>query len=502
MLGPAAGMGSAGDALSIAVSFGPSVSTPDPAKGSNGWYLGEAGVTETLFALDFDMALVPCLGESIQNINPLTWEIRLKEGVLFHDSTPLTVSAVKWSIDRLVDRNSDVFNMGIRQLLDIRTVTVVDEHTLRIETNAPNAALPYDLTSPATAIISPSGEKKKIYATGPFMLGKVSPRERLTLSRFENYRNGPARLENIVLNVIQNPATRMLAFESGQVDLVAEFPETDAVRLSGREEIRIVSRATNRLCFFFVRTADGPLSNPVVRKALNYAIDREEIVQSVLAGIGGEVGASIFPKILPWTNRELTPYPYDPDRAALLLSEAGAKDRDGDGILELDGKPLILNMWTYETRASLKPTLELVQAQLSRVGIGAVLKVTRKGSPINHAMKRGGVQLNLQMWNTAPEGDPDFFITRIFKSGAGSNYMGYENAELDELAARGKTTFDAAERKKIYARIQEIIYEESPVIVLFHKSTVSAVRGGLENYRVHPAEKHLVTRELGWKETP
>jgi peptide/nickel transport system substrate-binding protein len=103
------------------------------------------------------------------------------------------------------------------------------------------------------------------------------------------------------------------------------------------------------------------------------------------------------------------------------------------------------------------------------------------------------------MWNTAPEGDPDFFISRIFKSGAGANYMGYENAELDELAARGKTTFDSAERKKIYDRIQEIIYEESPVIVLFHKSMVSAARSGLQNYRIHPAEKHLVTQQLGWE---
>lgn len=499
MLGPAAGMGTAGDMLSIAVSFGPSVSTPDPARGSNGWYLSEAGVTETLFALNFDIELVPCLGRSIQNIDPLTWEVRLKEGVLFHDLKPVTASAVKWSIDRLINEKSEVFNKGIQQLLDIRAVTVVDALTLRIETNSPNAALPYDLTSPAVAIISPSGEGKRIYATGPFVLENVSPKERMTLSRFNDYRDGPARLENIVLNVIKNPATRMLAFESGQVDLVTEFPETDAVRISARKDIQIVSRATNRLCFFFVRTADGLLSDPEIRKALNYAIDREEIVGSVLAGIGGEVGASVFPETLPWTNRELSPYPYDPERAKRMLAEAGAVDRDGDGVLELNDKPLVLNMWTYETRASLRPALELVQAQLSRVGIGAVLKVTRKGSPINQAMKRGEVQLNLQMWNVAPQGDPDFFITSIFTSGAGANYMGYENAELDEMAARGKATFDTAERKKIYDRIQEIIYEESPVIVLFHKSMVSAARAGLQNYRIHPAEKYLVTQQLGWK---
>jgi peptide/nickel transport system substrate-binding protein len=496
---PAIGAGPDEEILSIAVSYGPSVSNPDPAKGSNGWYLSEAGVTETLFALDFDMQLVPCIGESIRSIDPLVWEIRLKPGVLFHDKTPVTALAVKESLDRLVNEDSKVFNRAMAGLLDIQAVNVVDARTIRIETNSPNAALPYDLTSPATAIVSLQGGGGYVRGTGPFMLESVSPKERLILARFDNYRDGVPGLKKIVLNIIKNPATRMLAFESGQVDLVAEFPETDALRISSRKDVRIVSAATNRLCFFFVRTADGPLADIRVRRAVNYAIDREEIVSSVLGGIGGEAGGSIFPKTLFWTNSALDVHPYDPERAAALLAEAGAMDSDGDGVLELDGAPLVFNMWTYETRASLKPTLELVQAQLARVGIGAVLKVTRKGSPINRAMKRGEVQMNLQMWNAAPQGDPDFFVSRLFTSEAGANYMGYENEELDALAARGKTTFDAAERKNIYDRIQEIIYEESPVIVLFHKSMVSAVRGDLANYRVHPAEKYLVTPELGWK---
>jgi peptide/nickel transport system substrate-binding protein len=267
-------------------------------------------------------------------------------------------------------------------------------------------------------------------------------------------------------------------------------------RLLSRKDIRIYSKPTNRLCFLFTRVADGPLKNPEIRKAINYAINRQEIIDTVLAGVGGKVGASIFPETLPWCNRDLQAYPYDPDKARSLLAGAGAVDSNKDGTLEIAGQPLVLNMWTYEGRASLKPILELIQSQLSRVGIHTNLKVTRTGSPINQAMKKGEVNLNLQMWNSAPEGDPDYFISNVFKANAGSNFMGYSNQELDKLTESGKTTFDPAKRKIIYDRIQEIIYNDNPVIVLFYKNMISATYAYVGGFRIHPAEKYLLTPDL------
>ncbi len=483
--------------LTIAAPFGPSTAAPDPAMGSNGWYTGEVGVTETLFSLDFDMGLTPWLVDTYRQISSRVWEIELKSGILFHDRTSLSAQAVKWSLSRLIDENSPVFNKRVEQLLGINTITATDDRHLRFETRQPNAPFLYDLTSPDTAIISPGSNARHIYGTGPFKLDKVVPKEKMIVSRFDDYWGEKAQLEKVCLNIISNPTTRMLAFESHQLDITTYFPEIDAVRMASRENVKIIHAPTNRLCFFFVRTKDGPLADRRVRQAVNLAIDRQLIVSAVLSGIGGESCASVFPKTLPWSNRDLAPFPFDPDKASALLAQAGASDGDGDGIVEIDGQPVMLNMWTYETRAALKPTLELVQAQLSNVGIGSRLKVTRKGAPINHAMRNGEVHLNLQMWNTAPQGDPDFFISSIFTSDAGSNFMGYQNDELDDLARRGKMTFDPVKRKQMYDRIQEIIYEECPVIVLFHKSMVSAIHNYVTNYRIHPAERYLVTPRLG-----
>jgi peptide/nickel transport system substrate-binding protein len=484
------------DELIIAKPFGPSIKGPDPALGSNGWYTSEAGVTETLFVLDPEMNLKPWLAAEYKNISPLIWEIRLKDGILFHDKTPVNTAAVKWCIERIIDKGSSAFNIRTQKMLDIRTIKIKDSRTLIFETNRPNAAFLYYLTSPGTAIISTGSSRKNVFGTGPFVLEKVIPKEKMTVSRFDDYWGSRAKLSRVQLNIISNPATRMLAFEAGQLDIATNFPENDVKRLSSRKDIQIHSKPTNRLCFLFTRVADGPLKDLKMRMALNYAINRQELIDTILAGVGGHAGASIFPETLPWCNRDLQPYPYDQDMAKSLLKEAGAVDSNKDGILEIDGKPLVLNMWTYEGRASLKPVLELIQAQLNRVGIQTNLKVTKTGSPINQAMRRGNVNLNLQMWNSAPEGDPDYFISNVFKSNAGSNFMGFKNKELDELTEKGKTTFDPAERKIIYDRIQEIIYNESPVIVLFYKTMISAVYDHVGGFRIHPAEKYLLTPDL------
>lgn len=486
----------AGDELIIGKPFGPSVNIPDPAVGSNGWYNSEAGITETLFVLDFDMSLKPWLVENYERKDSTQWEITLKKGISFHDGSPLNADAVKGSFDRLIQVESSVFNKRIQELLDIKSITVQNDETLVFVTNKPNAGFLYDLTTPETGIVAPSSSKEAVFGTGPYRLEKVIPNQEVITRDFDGYWRGKPGFSKVFLKTIRNPATRMLAFEAGQLDIAVNFPEHDARRIMDRQDVNIFHQPTSRLCFFFVRTADGPLADPRIRKAINHALDREEIVNAVLAGLGGKVGASIFPELLPWCNRRLKPYSYHPETASRLLAEAGAADRNGDGELELNDRPFVLNMWTYEGRASLKPALELVQSQLKRVGIGSRLKITKKGSPINMAMSKGEVHMNLQMWNTAPQGDPDYFISNVFTGTSESNFMGYRNSELDALAEKGKITFDPDERKQIYDRIQEIIYEESPVIVLFHKSMVTAVRGDIENYRIHPAEKYIMTHRL------
>lgn len=478
----------------VAKPFGPSGSGLDPAKGSNGWYASESGIIETLFVLDTDMKLQHWLAREFTNVSPLVWEIRIRDNVFFHTGAPVTAQAVKTSIERLIDEKSDGFNKRIQGLLDIKSIKVTGGRSLTVETRHPNAGFIYNLTSPETAIVDLCG--KRLAGTGPFQLETVVPNEKVVVNAFPGYWGGKPKLEQAELFVIKNPVSRMLAFESGKIDMATNFPELDAVRLIKEGRARIEYSPTARLCFFFVRVKDGPLADPLIRKALNFAIDRNQILDSVLGGIGGTIGGSVFPKVLPWCNKALSPYAYDPEKADSLLESAGAKDLDGDGIREKEGRPLRLEMWTYETRAALKPTLELVKSQLARVGIDARIRVTKKGSPINQAMEQGRVHLNLQMWNTAPQGDPDAFLSDVFMTGARSNFMGYANQKLDRLLQEARACFDPARRSLLYNQVQQIIYEENPVIVLFHKSMVTAMTDRVRGYKIHPAEKYLLTNMI------
>lgn len=483
----------AADPFTIAKPYGPSGTDLDPAKGSNGWYASEAGITETLFALDFDMKLIPWLAREFTNVSPLSWEVRLRDDVLFHTGVPLTARAVKSSLEHLIDESSEGFNKRVQGLLDIEEISVKGDFTLTFKTRHPHAGFIYALTSPETGIVDFTG--KGLAATGPFQLTKMVPNEKILVTAFKEYWGGAPKLEQAELFTIKNPVSRMLAFESGKIDLAVNFPELDALRLMEGGK-RVQSLPTARLCFFFVRVKDGPLADPLVRKALNLAIDRKQVLDAVLGGIGGAQGASVFPRVLPWCNTGLSPFACDPQKANSLLDSAGITDHDGDGIREKNGKPLRLEMWTYEARAALKPTLELVKSQLARVGIDTGIRVTKKGSPINQAMRRGRVHLNLQMWNTAPQGDPDAFLSDVFMTGARSNFMGYSNPGLDRLLKEARTCFDPARRARLYNQAQQIIYDEAPVIVLFHKSMVTALSDRVRGYRIHPAEKYILTHTL------
>ncbi|MFH0924796.1 MAG: ABC transporter substrate-binding protein [bacterium] len=478
--------------INIATPFGFSTVNLDPAQGWNGWYCNEAGITETLFMLDRDMNLKPLLAESYNNISPNIWAVSLKKNIKFHDGSPVTTETVKWSIERIIHKESKYFNERIQNFLDIKSIKLIDDYTVQFETISPNAPFIYYLAEPGTGIISPSGTDDKIYGTGPFMVENLKPKEELTVIRNTQYWGDAPKFSRVHFKYVTNPQTRMLAFESGQVDMAFSFPENDVKRLKSNKDMNSIYSPTNRLCFFFVQTKSGPLKSPLIRKALNYAIDRQEIVNTVLAEIGGEAAYSIYPRYSIWSNKNLSPYCYDPNLARQLLKKADVKDKNKDGLLELDDKPIVLNMWTYESRPALKLTLELIQDQLKRIGIASKIRITQNSTSINEAMKKGEVDLNLQMWNVLPQGDPHSFVSSIFISDSEMNIMGYKNNELEAIIKKGKTSFDLQKRRDIYNRIQKIANEDLPVIPLFHKSMVVAMHNNIKNFRIHPAEFYLL----------
>ncbi|MEM6462321.1 MAG: ABC transporter substrate-binding protein [Pseudomonadota bacterium] len=480
----------------IAVPFGFNDRNPDPAIGWNGWRTSDSGVTETLFWLDGEGELSPRLAESAMSLTPTEWEIRLREGITFHDGAPLDAEAVRFSLMRVVSPESEVYNERIASLIGIAGVTVVDPMTVRIKTDVPNASFLNDLVDPGLSILSPASNAERFYGTGPFILEEIVAGEKIATERFDDYWGGAAAAPRIELLTLKDPATVMLALESGDIDIAANFPDSDLPRVLAREDLTVDAVADGRLMYFYMQTESGPLSDIRVRRALDHLMPRGQIVDTVLHGRGGSEGVGLFPAEKPWANPNLSPTAYDKDKALALLAEAGITDTTGDGRLERDGEPFRVVMRSYEGRPSMRPAAELYQAHMEAAGITTELQILRDWTVAVDDFREGRADMLMFSSNATPTGNPAYFPNLSLRTGALENYGSWSNAEFDGLLKEAIVTFEPEERARIFNRMQEIVAEELPILTAFFKNRVVVTREDVSDFKMNPAGIYLVNNRL------
>lgn len=480
--------------ITISTGFGPTAEVPDPRAGYNGWMSNQTGVTETLMGIDYDLKLYPRLAEGIEQASPTTWRVTLRAGVMFHDGTPMTAQAVVDAIAPISDEDHSGHNKRLANLLDLASVSADGDLVVVFETNSPNAAFAWTLSDPGIAVLGPVSDAFPINATGPFIFREAVPEQLYRAEANSDYRLGTPALGEVRVVGIPDPGASALAFEAGEVDMVINYPETDFARIQETGALGF-SAPTARLYFYTVNAASGPMTNPLIRRAVSSAIDRSGIVDAALSGVGGVAAGTVYPEGKGWAA-DIAPV-YDPALAEKLLAEAGAVKEGGTWML--DGAPLEIDIVTYSSRAALPPTAELTQAFLQAIGVTANVRVGEYGAS-NDAIAAGDADMFLQAWVTTPQGDPGAVLETLLKSTGGSNAGGYNNAELDQLLADGRTTFDAEGRAEIYDRVQQIIADEAAMIPVFHVSQTNVARAGLTGYAVHPTETYWITHETALTE--
>lgn len=475
--------------------FGHADAVVDPAVGWSSWFSRRAGIYETLTKLDYNMELQPWLATSWEPLDENRWEFQIREGVLFHDGTPLTSLAVKQSLERLINEASPVHNPRAQPLLNIKEIEVVDEHTLRITTHEPFAPLIYHLSDPLMAIVSLNIEEGEIPAgTGPFKFVEQRAGEYMVVKSFADYWDGAAKLEKVTFRLIPDAMTRAMALEVGDIDVAVAITAVDAVRLKETVGIKVATGEIHRTDFIKINTQQEPLNDARVRRAINYAIDREGITEAVLEGIAGTPAATIFPPILPWSNRDLQAV-YDPDRARTLLAEAGLKDTDGDGFVEHNGESFKVKFLTTTHRPELGSVAEIMADMLPQIGIQAEIVTLERGAAME-LVKVGDFDLLMTSWGTAPSGDPAYIMEMLVSTTGDANYGKFSCPELDELLSKGKTTLEPQPRATIYNEIQRIINEESPLIFLYHRVDMLGMSDAVQGLEVHPAEMYFLHKDV------
>ena len=257
----------------------------------------------------------------------LTWTFYLREGITFHDGAPFNAEAVKKSFDRILDPALGAPRRSNFDMID--RLEVVDEYTVNIITKVPYAALPSLLTCYNAVILSPKaieeyGDQYSTHAsgTGPFKLSEWIPGESMTLVRNDNYWGEKPSIEKLVLKIIPEDATRVMALQTGEVDFISNVPPFEIKNLEAHKDIRVEMHEGFRTIYLGMVLKRPPFDNILVRQALNYAIDREALINGFLEG-AATIAVGPEATSIPGASSDLFQYTYNPEKAKQLLAEAG-----------------------------------------------------------------------------------------------------------------------------------------------------------------------------------
>ncbi|RDZ35696.1 peptide ABC transporter substrate-binding protein [Haloferax sp. Atlit-47N] len=461
-----------------------------------GWMFRKLNVIEPLVIADYNASVKPGLasGWSTSDDN-LTWKFTLREGVSFHDGTPLTVDAVVASLRRS-------FNSDSLASLPVESVSGSGERVVEIETSTPFAPLPAHLTRGPTSIIAESsydddGNVTAPVGTGPFQFDSWKPGERITTVSNPSYRGQTPAIDTLVYESVPDDQTRLLKLENAELDMARALPGSAISTLNDRSNVEPVAYAVPRSRYLVYDTTSPPFDDRNVRRAVMHAVDREKIVDSVLNGLGPAATGPFPSGVTNWAHADLEPYPYDPQTARQLLTDAGWEP--SEDARERDGEPLEIDLWTYDARA-LPIVSKAVQAQLSQVGFDVSLQVMDYGTIEERANSEA---FDLVMWSNSllwyP--DPDR-LTDFVHSENATMFSGYANDRVDELLAEARQVTDAEERKRRYDEVQSIIQRDVPIGWLTYVTNVVGMDADVTGYKPLPTETcyHLENLDFGGDE--
>lgn len=450
-------------------------------------------VYDTLVWQDLDGKFVPGLAESWGvSDDGLVYTFYLRKGVKFHDGTPFNAQAVKFNLDRITDPQTKsqkaVFMLGPYDHAE-----VVDDYTVKVYLKEPFAPFLDSLSQVYLGMASPAAIEKwgldyqmHQVGTGPFMFKEYVPKDHLTLVRNPDYNwaptifshQGPAYLEEIEFRFFVEPATRALALEAGEAQVMGEVPPQDAQRLSQDPNFQLIPvTLPGTPLMLFLNTTRPPTDDLRVRQALIYATDREAIVAAIFKNLSPVAHGPLTAVTIGYNEKVAQLYDYNPELAKDLLEKAGWVDADGDGVREKDGQPLrveaYLMSWGFMPEVA-----QLLQAQFKAVGVEmqsqmvaypAALEAAREG-------KHNLIPFSLS------SSDPDILRT-FFHSEGGFNWAKVQDPRLDELLEEGARTLDPGKRKALYAEAQQIIMAEALIIPIRDYVNLNAASARVKGLR-------------------
>jgi peptide/nickel transport system substrate-binding protein len=442
-----------------------------------------ANIFNTLIKYDENLNHAPELASQwIISDDQKTITFKLKENLFWADGTPLTSDDVLFTWRLVTDPNtrtpyaSDYLLVKDAQTPNKQTFTVTYEQNYApaLDTWASLQILPKHVLKDED--INNTFFSRKPTGSGYYQLDQWINGQQVTLKRNKNSTQGQALIEKLTSRIIPDTSSQFLELIADNIDLMninpIQYQRVFPSREDLKQKIGLYKELGNGYTYLGFNLKQAPFNDPKVRQAMNYAINKEEIIKGVLLGLG-EAIASPYKPGTRWNNKSLSPYPYDPSKALALLKEAGY-ERNTAGILVKDGKPFEFEILTNQNKQR-EMTAVLVQRRLKEIGIDVKIRVLEWASFINRFIKTGDFKAVVLGWSLSL--DPDQFnIWHSSQQGPGQfNFVGYENPRVDELLELGRRELDNDKREEIYHEFSKLLLEDSPIVYLYAGYGLSAI---------------------------
>lgn len=433
-----------------------------------GLYPLNANIFEGLVRMDADYNVVPVLATSWRFKAPNTWIFELREGVTFQDGQRFDAKAVKYTFDRIAKAGG-----GTSGFAEDST-KIIDDYTVAVTPSFPNKRMVEQLVHPENYIIAPgSNPGRKPVGTGPFQFIRYENKQEIMVERYDGYWGDKASLDQITFKFIPDPNARRLALEGGEIDLALEVPKEAVADLEAKGFVVSTSPpGAYEAMYANISGENGYtiLQDTAVRQAIQYAIDRDALVNAVFEGLAAPEQTMIPARLLGSENAaKVQGYSYDPQRAEQLLEQAGWT-AGGDGIRQKNGQALTLELVSGFPSAQVHGAVpEFVQGELEKVGIDVNIVKTPDEAAYTDRLNAGQGDLWLES-GSQNDANPAFLPALLFWSKGLFGDIGYQplfapGGRFDRLVVQSLATPSEERVKSLVAEAMHVLIDQEAVVV-------------------------------------
>ena len=462
----------------------------------------------------------PMLAESWKlSDDKLTWHIKLRKGVLWHDFTDpvtgkewknkeVTAHDFKFYLDVIKDEKVDAVPLR-GYFAQIKEIRVIDDYTFDVVWSKP-----YFLSKDITLGLMPlarhlynadgkfDGAKfnddaqrnKMIIGCGPYQFVSWEIGKRVVFKRFEKYygkRLGiMPPIRQISYDIYKHPGPRLQALEAKELDALNLTPEqwrnnTKSAAFAPEGHLKKLQYPARAYNYIGLNLTNPVFADKRVRQALSHLVDRERILRDVYYGLARAVSGPFFPDSSA-CDKKIKPREFSVEKAKKLLAEAGWRDTDGDGILDKDGKPLRFTIMNPNVNTTYQKILPILKEDMAKAGV-QMEALSLEWSVVLQRLEKRHFDACMIAWTSSMRPDPyQLWHSDHVGKPATSNFISFRNKEADALIDAIRVEFDDATRQVLYHKFHQLIHEETPYLFLFSPMNLVAVSKRYRNLRMFP----------------